>query len=117
MNYNETELLLQKIKNSITDYYFIFSNNEKNYGFCSYYSLNSKIIKNIIKGLTIYDLVKVTNSNSEKVYLFVPNLKLVGSNGSSELIRVYFRIKFLDNEKVIIIDSLFRCDYILEYAF
>lgn len=99
---------------------FVVSDREKNNYFCCEYSLSSKIIKKILKNLTIFDFVKVMDNChkgyvDEKLYLFAPKLELVNSYGEKEVVQIYLKINYVCN--MIIIVSLHKCNYTLRYAF
>lgn len=117
----EVQLLLDNIKKSLNKKKsFILSDRDKNNYFCSEYSLSSKIMKQILKNLTIYDFTKVMDNNhkeyaGEKLYLFAPKIELVNSMGKKEKIQIYLKINYVCNTIVII--SLHKCDYPLKYAF
>ena len=117
------QLLLDQIKRTIKKKNcFVLSDRDKNNSFCSEYSLSSKIIKKILKDLTIWDFAKIINNChegyvDEKLYLFAPVLELVNSNGDKEKIQIYLKINYIDICDTIVIVSLHKCDYKLKYAF
>jgi len=117
----EVQELLDKMKMKLNKKNsFILSDRDKNNSFCSEYSLSSKIIKKILKNLTIFDFAKVMDNChkdyvDEKLYLFAPRLELVNSCGEKELVQIYLKINYICNTIVIV--SLHKCDYALKYAF
>lgn len=101
---------------------FIVSNRDKNNSFCLEYSLSSRIIKEMIKRLTIYDFNKIiSNSNlgylDEKLYLFSPSVELINKYGKRERKNIYLKINYIEQFNTIIIISLHESIYKLKYAF
>ena len=119
----EIECLLDKIKKVLRKKNcFILSDRDKNNFFCSEYSLSCKIIKEVLKNLTIFDFAKIVENchkdyDNERLYIFAPKLDLVNSNGDKEKVCVYLKINYIDSCDFIVIVSLHRCDYKLKYAF
>ena len=103
---NEIQQLLEQIKICINkkDSYIVFDVNNI---ICSKYSLSSKIIKKIIKSLTISNYV----DSRENIYIFNFTTKLVDGNGSRNEINIGIDIKYIDKLNTIVIYNIYEINY------
>ena len=99
----EVQELLDKMKMKLNKKNsFILSDRDKNNSFCSEYSLSSKIIKKILKNLTIFDFAKVMDNChkdyvDEKLYLFEAFYKVLDS---THLPYLDYYIEWIDEKAI-----------------